>query len=396
MRATVVKRLTGGSAEAAALLAIEHPNIVRLIDVRGDELVFERAAGGSLHELLDARGRLAAGEVVTIGLAMADALGEVHRRGLVHGDVHPGNILLSDEMVPLLADFGSTSAIGDGATAAYGAAGFAAPEVERRHARSPASPHSDQWSLGATLRAAIGPIVPTPLAVVLAVALAPDPADRFPNMAAMATALSCAAAPARVRPAPPSKSRSKRPTSAPITRRFGPRPPLASSGRRLRRPRPLAIALIAVFAVLAGAGAARLRPSLDGPPAPVTATPPAPSTPTCPAREVAAAAAPTTVPGDRVVLGCSVTAVQRGNELLVTLDGVAHRYLIGDPTDVVLLGDWDCDGTDTPALYDPETGRVVTFRSWEAGTDPVASAPLAPNGDPYVTRIAGCDSVAIH
>jgi serine/threonine protein kinase len=394
----VVKRVTGGSAEAAALLAIEHPNIVRLMDVRGDALVFERAAGGSLHELLDARGRLAAGEVVTVGLAIADALGEVHRRGLAHGDVHPGNILFSDEMLPLLADFGSTSAVGGGAPVAYGAAGFAAPEVERRHAPSPASPHSDQWSLGATLRAAIGPIVPTPLAVVLAVALAPEPADRFPNMAAMATALSCAAAPARVRPAPPSKRRSQRPskgpTSAPVTRRFGPRPPVTSSGRGIRRPTPLAIAVIAVLAVLAGAGVARLRPSLDGPPAPVTANEP-PSPPVCPAREVGAAA-PTTLPGDRVVVGCSVTALQRGNELLVTLDGVAHRYLIGDPTDVVLLGDWDCDGTDTPALYDPETGRVLAFGSWNANEDPVASAPLAPNGEPSVTRRDGCDTVAIH
>jgi hypothetical protein len=390
MRTTVVKRLTGESAEVAALLAIEHPNIVRVVDVRDDELVLERAAGGSLHDLLDARGRLAPGEVVTIGVAIGDALGEVHRRGLVHGDVHPRNILFGDDMLPLLADFGSTTTIGAGQAAAHGAAGFTAPELVRRYAPAPASPRSDQWSLGATLRAALGPIVPTPLAVVLAVASAPDPTDRFPNMAAMATALCCAAPPACVRPTAPTEQPARRPaarrTPAPITRRFGPRPPAASSLRRRRRPTPVAVALFAVLAAVVGAGVVRLHPSRDGPPAP--------STPTCPAREVREAR-PTTVPGDRVVAGCGLTAVQRGNELFVTVDGVDHRYRIGESGDVVLLGDWDCDGTDTPALYRPATGRVVVFGSWDAGVGPVATALLEPNGDPEVTRRDGCDTVAL-
>lgn len=377
-----MKRLTGDSAEAAALLAIEHPNIVRVVDVHRDELVLERAAGGSLHDLLHARGRLAPGEVVTIALAIADALGEVHRRGLVHCDVHPGNILFSAAMLPLLADFGCAGPVG--VAVGHGAPGFTAPEVEQR---SPATPQSDQWSLAATMRAALGPIVPTPLAVVLAVSLAPDPADRFPNMRAMATALSCAAAPSRVRAA--TGARRAAPSPPPTTRRFGPRPTAASIVRR--RPTPLAIALIALLAVIAGAGVSRLRPSRDGTPAPVTASQPTPTpTPICPAGET-----PTTVPGDRLVVGCGTTAVQRGNELHVTLDGVAHRYRIGEPGDVVLLGDWDCDGIDTPGLYRPATGRVLEFGTWEPGVDPTVTAQLDRDGDPFVTRGEGCATVAL-
>jgi hypothetical protein len=107
---------------------------------------------------------------------------------------------------------------------------------------------------------------------------------------------------------------------------------------------------------------------------------------------------PTTLPGDRLVVGCGTTAVQRADELLVTLDGSTHTYRIGEPGDAVLLGDWDCDGTDTPGLYRPGTGLVLEFGTWQAtgaGVGPTATAQLAPHRSPYVERGSGCDTIAI-
>ncbi|MEA3058504.1 MAG: transporter, family, lactate transporter [Sphingomonadales bacterium] len=243
---TTVKRTSRHTQEVAALLAVQHPNIVRLVDVRdgttGAELALEHAAGGSLHDLLAARRRLSAGEAIGIGLAIGAALAELHRRGLVHGDVHPGNILFDDAvtMTPLLADLGSAAPIGHPA-AGHGVPGCTAPEVERG---APPSPASDQWSLAAVLRAALGPVVPTPLAVVLSVALAPVPADRYASIESMAIALRHAAPAAPVRPAPRTAT-GRRTDAPPVTRRYGPLPPAVRRPRTRARP-AFAIGLAAV------------------------------------------------------------------------------------------------------------------------------------------------------
>ncbi len=52
-----------------------------------------RRSGGSLAAVLAARGRLSAGEVVTIGAPLAQALADIHARGVSHGDITPANIV---------------------------------------------------------------------------------------------------------------------------------------------------------------------------------------------------------------------------------------------------------------------------------------------------------------
>ncbi len=105
------------SREAALLATIRHDHIVALRSVvptdDGLVLVLDYAEGGSLAALLAARGRLSAGEVVTIGAPLAQALGDVHARGLVHGDVTPANVLFDGSGKPLLADLGVASLAGD-------------------------------------------------------------------------------------------------------------------------------------------------------------------------------------------------------------------------------------------------------------------------------------------
>lgn len=106
-RSGVVDRLR---QEAAILADLDHPHIVRVLDVLPDRtdvaIVMSYARGGSLHDLLAERGRLSPGETIAVLARVADALGSAHRRGVLHGDVKPANILFTTDGEPLLGDFG--------------------------------------------------------------------------------------------------------------------------------------------------------------------------------------------------------------------------------------------------------------------------------------------------
>ena len=108
-------------AEAAMLTVLDHPNLVRLHDLLTTEdslvLVLDLADGGSLADLLAARGRLTPGEVITAIAPVAAALAHVHRSGVVHGDVSPANVLFTPGGVALLADLGVARLTGDEAEA---------------------------------------------------------------------------------------------------------------------------------------------------------------------------------------------------------------------------------------------------------------------------------------
>ena len=74
------------------------------------------------------------------------------------------------------------------------------------------------------------------------------------------------------------------------------------------------------------------------------------------------------------------------------------RYTLGTPDDLVVLGDWNCDGTATPALVEQLTGSVFLFEEWARNggtarvteTRRVAGAVAA-----TATRIARCDVLTI-
>jgi serine/threonine protein kinase len=101
--------------EAGLLATVAGPHVigVRRLLVEGDEavLVMDFAAGGSLADVLAARGRLPVPEVVTVLAPIAAALAAAHAHDLVHGDITPANILFTADGRPQLADFGVARAI---------------------------------------------------------------------------------------------------------------------------------------------------------------------------------------------------------------------------------------------------------------------------------------------
>jgi hypothetical protein len=133
--------------EAALLGELDHPHLVRLHQVVRHELrggaaevalVLDLLAGGSLAALLDRRGRLRPGEVVTTVAPIAAALAHAHDRGVVHGDLSPGNVVFTAEGRPVLTDLGTARLVGDMARAEV-TPPYVDPVVARGGAPGPAS-----------------------------------------------------------------------------------------------------------------------------------------------------------------------------------------------------------------------------------------------------------------
>jgi serine/threonine protein kinase len=83
------------SREARTVAALNHPNICTLYDVGPNYLVMELIEGPTLADRVE-QAPLTAGEVVAIARQVAAALEEAHRRGVLHRDLKPGNIMLAE------------------------------------------------------------------------------------------------------------------------------------------------------------------------------------------------------------------------------------------------------------------------------------------------------------
>jgi hypothetical protein len=158
-----VARARAEARHAAGLRA--HPHVVTVHDVLEHEglpwIVMEYVADAvDLRELVTRRGPLAPAECARVGLAVLDALTAGHRRGVLHRDVKPANILLAPDRTGapygrvLLTDYGISVQPDTGetrytmASALVGTAGYLAPERATGGAPTPAA---DLFSLGCTL-----------------------------------------------------------------------------------------------------------------------------------------------------------------------------------------------------------------------------------------------------
>jgi Tol biopolymer transport system component len=102
-------RLRRFAQEAATASALNHPNIVTIYDVGTADgvsyIAMEHVHGVTLSDLIGAGG-LSQQRILEIGVQIADALCAAHRGGVLHRDLKPGNIMLSDDRRVKILDFG--------------------------------------------------------------------------------------------------------------------------------------------------------------------------------------------------------------------------------------------------------------------------------------------------
>ncbi|HUR77967.1 MAG TPA: serine/threonine-protein kinase [Acidimicrobiales bacterium] len=179
--------------EAHNAARLSHPNVVLVLDSGEHEgrpyLVMECLPGHTLRDEF-ADGPLSESRVTWIARDVLAALVAAHDVGVMHRDVSPSNILLTDAGRAKLADFGIAKAMesaDDPVTAVglvVGTPGYMAPERLRGE---PATAASDIYALGATLRQALGGAAASAeLEGVLNAMTAGDPRQRPPAITALA------------------------------------------------------------------------------------------------------------------------------------------------------------------------------------------------------------------
>ncbi|MEV0968614.1 serine/threonine-protein kinase [Microtetraspora glauca] len=145
--------------EARAAGRLTHPNVVVVHDVIEEDdrpwIIMQLVQSRSLGQVIREDGRLSPERTTEIGLQVLDALKEAHAQGVLHRDVKPENVLITDDGRVVLTDFGIARLEADSTmtrTGLIGTPAFIAPERLRGDA---AQRESDLWSLGATLYAAV-------------------------------------------------------------------------------------------------------------------------------------------------------------------------------------------------------------------------------------------------
>lgn len=142
--------------EARAAAALDHPNICTIHEINetSDGLVFivmAYYAGRTLNERISA-GPWPISEALRIAIQTAEGLTLAHQRGIVHRDIKPGNILLSEEGLVKILDFGLAKLAGASVLTRegmiLGTVAYMSPEQTRGE---PVDRRTDIWSLGAVL-----------------------------------------------------------------------------------------------------------------------------------------------------------------------------------------------------------------------------------------------------
>lgn len=221
--------------EAKAIARIRNTSAVTVYDVVDEDdrpwIVMELVEGKSLAEVIREDGLLEPKRAAEVGLAILDVLRSAHREGILHRDVKPSNVLISEDGRVVLTDFGIAQVEGDPSITStgmlVGAPSYISPERARGHKPGPAA---DLWSLGGLLYAAVegappydkGSAIATltavmtepleepknagPLRDVIYGLLSKDPAQRLDDSRAraMLTAVIHAPEPRAAEPEPPS------------------------------------------------------------------------------------------------------------------------------------------------------------------------------------------------
>jgi serine/threonine protein kinase len=146
--------------EAKAIARIRNNSAVTVYDVVDEDdrpwIVMELIEGKSLAEAIREDGTLTPRRAAEVGLAILDVLRSAHREGILHRDVKPSNVLISEDGRVVLTDFGIAQVEGDPSVTStgmlVGAPSYISPERARGHKPGPPA---DLWSLGGLLYASV-------------------------------------------------------------------------------------------------------------------------------------------------------------------------------------------------------------------------------------------------
>ncbi|MDQ3897195.1 MAG: serine/threonine protein kinase, partial [Actinomycetota bacterium] len=146
--------------EARAAARLDHPNAVTVFDVIDDDghpvIVMELVDAPNLSEIVARAGPLEPSEVARIGLEVLAVLRAAHARGIVHRDVKPANVMVSESGRVRLGDFGVAAVLDDPTVSTSGAVtGSPAYMAPEQATNKGALEESDLWSLGATMYFAV-------------------------------------------------------------------------------------------------------------------------------------------------------------------------------------------------------------------------------------------------
>ncbi|WP_149184940.1 serine/threonine-protein kinase [Streptomyces sp. TRM49041] len=304
--------------EAKAIARIRNNSAVTVYDVVDEDdrpwIVMELVEGKSLAEVVREDGTLTPRRAAEVGLAILDVLRSAHRQGILHRDVKPSNVLISDDGRVVLTDFGIAQVEGDPSITStgmlVGAPSYISPERARGHRPGPAA---DMWSLGGLLYASVeghppydkGSAIATltavmteqldppknagPLEKVIYGLLAKDPAQRLDDAGARALlndvirATDTAAVPAEPEPSPeatrvvplpptPSPATRRTPTASASSAASAPAAPATEATADRLRGALRSVRNAAAAATATKPGTARAnQPGRSGPPVPARA-----------------------------------------------------------------------------------------------------------------------------
>lgn len=114
------------NTEAQAAASLSHPNIVSIYDVGHEEennlyyIVMELVQGKTLKEIINAEGVLSWKWSLNIAMQIASALELAHKNGIIHRDIKPHNIIITEDGIAKVTDFGIAKAVSNSTITAFG------------------------------------------------------------------------------------------------------------------------------------------------------------------------------------------------------------------------------------------------------------------------------------
>ncbi|EJT5929908.1 Stk1 family PASTA domain-containing Ser/Thr kinase [Clostridium perfringens] len=151
--------------EATAIANLSNPNVVNVLDVGTQDdinyIVMEYVEGKTLKDIIKEKGALPYEVAISIGIKVAKALECAHKSGIIHRDVKPQNILVTEEGVVKVTDFGIAKSM-DSSTIAHtnsvmGSAHYFSPEQAKG---TYTDYRTDLYSLGIVLYEMVTGVVP--------------------------------------------------------------------------------------------------------------------------------------------------------------------------------------------------------------------------------------------